>query len=596
MQTSRTYTILIAEEEEALGPMLEALAGQLPLKVVKADDGHSALRLCDEHQPALCFVDVLLPGLDGFEVCQTIKQRPGAHRAPVIMTSTVFAERSVVERDMRRANADGFLSKPARTDEVRRILFEHLPALESVERQGTPSSPVLAGHSTRPLRRPKVLVVEDQHDLNYIYRGFVSSLGLDTVGAFDGEEALQLFEREQPSLCLVDLLLPGINGFEVCRRLKALSRGRKVPVIIMSAVYRNVEHLERDLKRYQADDFIHKPFSMEALHELLTDHLPEREALHPDLSSQRDLSGPELLQENMARHMKVELGAGERGNLADIDFASLLFKIFSEELTGRLTIRHLEMLREIHFWRGAPVYAFSNSVDDALGTLLAKRGLLSMEVVHDVLLGAEHSGRLGQELVRRGLITEQELSSALQEQIRQRILACFGMTEGAYRFERGESVVERDAGAQFNALGLLRDGVSRFTSTNRLAELMEGYVHRYVTPTVHHGNFFPHFPASEPERRFMAAIDGRKTLSELFRLRILEISNALSLVWSLYIARMIFFSEVPGDSLSGPRRPKSSPGARSGKVNAQRRDVESTPSESGLQDGVSVWSQIFGDG
>ena len=586
--------ILVAEEQEELGLSLRALSRDLGLEIITVDDGQGALRAFEARSPDICFLDVLLPGLDGFEVCKVIKTRLGGKMIPVVMTSAIFADRAMVAQDMSASDADDFLPKPCANIDVQRALVSWLPQL--TDKVSSSATAAVSSSDDEPLARArtagvdadkmprkgaKVLIVEDQEDLNYIYRGFVNALGLEAVGSFDGEKALSVFEASKPDLCLIDLLLPGINGFEVCRRIK--SSNRDVPVVVMSAVYRNISQLESDLARFGADDFIHKPFSMDALHELLLNYLPsEGKGAAPNTTSLPLMSLGDV-QAAVGVHMNVEIG--DTGNLNEIDFTSLLFRIYSDRLTGRLTIKRDEVQRTVDFLAGRPINSESNSVDESLGTLLAGRGLVELDTVNEVVLNSEYTGNLGQELLRRGLITEDELALATRELVRMRVLSCFGLTSGRYRFSQGEAAIDKGNHEPFNPLELIRDGVSRFTSANRLAEMMQGFVHRYVTPTSHYTSFISSFPARDDEKRFMSSIDGRRTLSELLQLRYLDITHALELVWSLHQARMIIFSEVPGDSLSRPVRSVNAMAAVAG-----AKDTQLDPDD----DGLSIWAQIFG--
>ncbi len=595
------WKVLIAEEQDDLAPALVSLCGELGAQVVRATDGRSALRAFETGGFRICFLDALLPGLDGFEVCKAIKKSAEGSAIPVVMTSDIFADREMVEQDMSESGADEFLARPADPRTLARLLVALLPEL--VGRLGDGASNPLSdpgpdsddpgsfpgdvGLSTardmdsRKVRKgAKVLIVEDQEDLNYIYRGFVSALGLEAIGAFDGDEALALFKGNDPDMCLVDLLLPGINGFEVCRRIKSHAGSRRVPVVVMSAVYRNVSHLERDLQRYGADDFIHKPFSMDALHEMLINYLPEQE----DHVSTSSAPIPTVALETREAHrLHLDSSLPEEGDLSKVDFCALLFRLRAGRRTGRLTVRRDEVRRAIDFVEGCPVRAESNSNDDTLGTILAKRGLLDLDAVNDVVLDGEFSGNLGSELVRRGLITEEELDVALIEQSRQIILVCFALTRGAFSFKE-VAADPKVRQIDFNPLQFIRDGIARTTSANQLAELMQGDVHRYATPTSYYTSSFSTFPANDKERLFMASMDGRRTLSELLQLRTLDVTAALGLVWALYQSRMILFSEVPGDSLSRPVR-------SAGQFPSLAKEAaEAEPA----RDPLSVWAQIFG--
>lgn len=110
-------------------------------------------------------------------------------------------------------------------------------------------------------KRQRVLIVEDEKNIVDILRFNLRKEGYDTQEAYDGEVGLALALQEAPDLILLDLMLPKMNGFEVCKRLR--DQGRSTPVIIITA--REAEKdkiLGLDLG---ADDYITKPFSIREL-------------------------------------------------------------------------------------------------------------------------------------------------------------------------------------------------------------------------------------------------------------------------------------------------------------------------------------------
>lgn len=107
----------------------------------------------------------------------------------------------------------------------------------------------------------KVLIVEDEKSIVDILRFNLVREGFDTLEAFDGVTGLKLAMEENPDLILLDLMLPGMNGFEVCKTLR--DRGRGTPVLMITAREEEKDKiLGLDLG---ADDYITKPFSVREL-------------------------------------------------------------------------------------------------------------------------------------------------------------------------------------------------------------------------------------------------------------------------------------------------------------------------------------------
>lgn len=104
----------------------------------------------------------------------------------------------------------------------------------------------------------KVLVVDDEWKIRDVLSQFLTEKGYEVILASNGEEAIELAEKENPDVILLDVKMPGIDGIETCRRLKQEEKTRSVPVIMITAFQ------DREIEAYLegADDFVVKPFNM----------------------------------------------------------------------------------------------------------------------------------------------------------------------------------------------------------------------------------------------------------------------------------------------------------------------------------------------
>lgn len=102
-----------------------------------------------------------------------------------------------------------------------------------------------------------VLIVDDIATTRLMLAGLVNKLGYRTIQAEGGEQALSLFQQTQPDMVLLDLLMPGMDGFEVMRRMKEKEGNKWVPVVVLSGL-EGEQHLLAALEA-GADDFLHKP-------------------------------------------------------------------------------------------------------------------------------------------------------------------------------------------------------------------------------------------------------------------------------------------------------------------------------------------------
>ncbi len=107
---------------------------------------------------------------------------------------------------------------------------------------------------------PKLLVVEDEPSLLDALDYGLSAEGFEVVTCADGADALRLFERERPDLVLLDVMLPGLSGTEVCKRIRLASA---VPIIMLTAKDSEIDKVVG--LELGADDYVTKPFSMREL-------------------------------------------------------------------------------------------------------------------------------------------------------------------------------------------------------------------------------------------------------------------------------------------------------------------------------------------
>jgi DNA-binding response OmpR family regulator len=103
----------------------------------------------------------------------------------------------------------------------------------------------------------QVLVVDDDLTVSDVVRRYLERAGFEVTLAADGPQALAAFERRRPALVVLDLMLPGIDGLELCRRMRA--RDRDLPVVMLTALGEEAERVVG--LELGADDYVTKPFS-----------------------------------------------------------------------------------------------------------------------------------------------------------------------------------------------------------------------------------------------------------------------------------------------------------------------------------------------
>jgi CheY-like chemotaxis protein len=167
-------------------------------------------------RPAAITLDVLLPGCDGWQVLQALKADPATRDIPVVMVSIVDNEHLGYA-----LGAAAYLVKPVAQADLLRAIERVCGA--SAAGPSAPGDPGTA------------LVVDDEAQARELVAAFLEPAGYHVLCAATGEEGVELARTAQPDVLLLDLLLPGINGFEVVEQLKADATTEGIPIIILTA-------------------------------------------------------------------------------------------------------------------------------------------------------------------------------------------------------------------------------------------------------------------------------------------------------------------------------------------------------------------------
>ena len=110
---------------------------------------------------------------------------------------------------------------------------------------------------TQQTRPSKVLIVDDNAQNLELLQAYLEELDCETVAAYDGQEALDLVAKSPPDLLLLDIMMPKMSGFEVCRRLKSDPKTSAIPIIMVTAL-NEFGDIERGVES-GTDDFVSKP-------------------------------------------------------------------------------------------------------------------------------------------------------------------------------------------------------------------------------------------------------------------------------------------------------------------------------------------------
>jgi signal transduction histidine kinase/CheY-like chemotaxis protein len=212
-------TVVVVEDDRKSFDLLRAHLEAAGVRVVGARDGEEGLDTVRRLSPAGVILDILLPGIDGWEVLAQLKADPRTAPIPVIVVSMLD------ERGHGFAlGAAEYLVKPVGKEQL----------LAAVYRA-----------AAMPERKHTVVAIDDDPLAIELVRASLEPEGWMVLGAPTGQEGLALIRERQPSAVLLDLLMPGMDGFEVVEALRADPDTKSVPVVILTSKSMTRQEKER---------------------------------------------------------------------------------------------------------------------------------------------------------------------------------------------------------------------------------------------------------------------------------------------------------------------------------------------------------------
>jgi two-component system alkaline phosphatase synthesis response regulator PhoP len=222
----------------------------------------------------------------------------------------------------------------------------------------------------QPRGRKRILVVDDEKDLVDLISYNLQRNGFDILAAYNGNDAMEIAQREQPDLIILDLMLPGTDGTEVARRLKSDSRTAQIPIIMLTA-----KSEETDVVvglTLGADDYVTKPFSVKILLARLNTVLRRAESQQPTENMGLLKAGP--LTIDTSKH-EVTVN-GELANLTLTEF-----KLLSALVNARGRVLSRDQLMDKAM--GTDVFVTDRAIDVHVTAIRKKLGEASW-LIHTV--------------------------------------------------------------------------------------------------------------------------------------------------------------------------------------------------------------------
>jgi len=214
-QLSNTPTALVIEDELSSANLLTHHLEREGLRVTCMASGEQALEWLEHNRPDLITLDLMLPGMDGWEVLSRIKQMPQLTTVPIVIISVLGDGKRGIA-----LGASQMLQKPVSHEDLKN-------ALVAIGILPTPDQPTGMAHC--------VLVVDDDPSTVKLMSTYLKRSGYRVSAAYSGADGITLAHTDHPDVILLDLLMPEISGFEVVGALRNDPATAQIPIIVVTS-------------------------------------------------------------------------------------------------------------------------------------------------------------------------------------------------------------------------------------------------------------------------------------------------------------------------------------------------------------------------
>jgi len=238
--------ILVVEDSPTQAGQIEEVLARAGYSSKHACSGVEALTLLAKEKPMLVLADIVMPEMDGFELCRSIKALEGFEEVPVILLTQLSDPKEVVKG--MECGADDFVVKPYNEQALLAKIGLMLPA-------APPAHPVREG--------ARILVAEDSPTQAEQLKFMLEKRGYSVTVAPNGQECFDLAVKDVPALIISDIVMPVMDGYELAWRIKRDERTARVPVILITSLMDRKDTVLRP--KVEADAFFSKPYDELAL-------------------------------------------------------------------------------------------------------------------------------------------------------------------------------------------------------------------------------------------------------------------------------------------------------------------------------------------
>lgn len=407
-----------------------------------------------------------------------------------------------------------------------------------------------------------VLIIDDDRSTQRVLADALTKQGFVVTVERDGEWGVKTFEKKQFDVVILDILLPALNGYEVARQMKASPRGKRVPIIMISGVYKNAIHQREAVQKHGAFAFVEKPLDLPSLYETLKRALDSRYptplAAKPAPPPAEDDSVTGEIMADLAQREEVAVveqhsrsstasqGQSVRGDLKKKSFAELLAETYRWRATGALLLRREKVKKIVYFREGTPELVKSNLLVECLGRILVREKMISEAECDESLKRMKATWRQqGTVLIEMGCISPHNLQYALHLQLQEKLYDVFRWDSGDYQFNPKVTMPAEPVSLGMTCAQLIHEGVHRAYDAKRLARALGGVDDKYVHASEEPLYALQDAGLGEEEKELLLLADGHKTVATLRALGLLPPLDTDRLLFAMKCAQMVELRDEP---------------------------------------------------
>jgi two-component system cell cycle sensor histidine kinase PleC len=232
-------TILLVDDDPVFRSLAQDTLSDSGLSVIEAIDGFEACRRCVELRPALLVVDVMMPNMDGLALCRELRARDATRHVPILMVSGLDDRAALAEAY--EAGATDFITKPIEWGSFPhrvRYMLHNANILAAPNDEPEETVEPAGDEPTTPdaTQARSILIVDDDPVVRALTRESLEDEGYELAEAEDGSAAYEACQRTAPEIIICDVVMPGMDGFELCRRLRQRPETASIPILMATGL------------------------------------------------------------------------------------------------------------------------------------------------------------------------------------------------------------------------------------------------------------------------------------------------------------------------------------------------------------------------